>query len=52
MKQIVVTLLILSTFLNVSGQNCNRESIVVKNDVFTINYSETLQQPLWVMMIT
>lgn len=49
MKQIIVTLLILSAFLNVSGQNCNRESIVVKNDVFTINYSETLQQPLWVV---
>ena len=49
MKQIIVALLILSTFLNVSGQNCNRESIVVKNDVFTINYSETLQQPLWVV---
>ena len=49
MKQIIVTLLILSAFLNVSGQNCNRESIVVKNDVFTINYSETLQQPLWVI---
>ena len=49
MKQIIVTLLILSAFLKVSGQNCNRESIVVKNDVFTINYSETLQQPLWVI---
>jgi DNA/RNA endonuclease G (NUC1) len=49
MKQIIVALLILSTFLIVSGQNCNRESIVVKNDVFTINYSETLQQPLWVV---
>jgi len=49
MKQTITIILVLLTFLKISGQNCDRESIIVKNDVFTINYSEKLQQPLWVI---
>ena len=31
------------------AQICDRESIIVKNEVFHVNYSETLEQPLWVI---
>ncbi len=49
MKQIMTTFLVLFIFFNVSGQNCDKESIIVRNEVFVVNYSETLQQPLWVI---
>lgn len=31
------------------AQNCDRESIIIKNEVFHVNYSEVLEQPLWVI---
>jgi DNA/RNA endonuclease G (NUC1) len=31
------------------AQTCDRESVIVKNEVFHVNYSETLEQPLWVI---
>lgn len=34
---------------SLSAQSCERESIIIKNDVFKVNYSEVLEQPLWVV---
>jgi DNA/RNA endonuclease G (NUC1) len=44
-------LLIINLFLslNLSSQTCDRESIIVKNKVFKVEYSEVLEQPLWVI---
>ena len=31
------------------AQSCDRESVIIKNEVFHVNYSEKLEQPLWVI---
>lgn len=32
-----------------SAQSCDRESVIIKNNVFEVNYSEVYEQPLWVI---
>jgi endonuclease G len=31
------------------AQSCDRNSVIVENEVFKVNYSEILEQPLWVI---
>lgn len=47
----ILTLLIILSCSHepLSAQSCDRESVIIQNDVFTVNYSEILQQPLWVI---
>ena len=49
-------LLLLSLFIvgcttdnELIAQSCDRESVIIKNEVFHVNYSEKLEQPLWVI---
>jgi len=44
MKKILFILLFLIPFISYS----QRDSVLVERDIFTVMYSETLQQPLWV----
>ena len=51
LKFLLITLLIISCTKEseINAQSCDRESVIIKNDVFHVNYSETLEQPLWVI---
>ena len=55
MKQYNKIFTILTFFLlgcsqpEIIAQHCDRQSVLVENNVFKVNYSETLEQPLWVI---
>lgn len=44
-----LVILVLSTNTFLFGQTCDREHIIIKNEVFKVSYSELLEQPLWVI---
>lgn len=43
----IITLILSVAFLSANGQSKLRDSVKVTNNVFTVIYSEKLEQPLW-----
>jgi endonuclease G len=48
LKQLLTSTIAILLFINIGFSQISRDSVLVKTSIFTVMYSEKLEQPLWV----